>query len=773
MAQSSQRRAKTMHSRPIDLVLSKLPSATKDSNGWAACCPAHDDQTASLSIAEGSDGRALIHCKANCTTDAVLGKIGLKMADLYPKRTKEKPNKEREYIYQDEQGNPNRLVERLRYSDGSKSFPQYRPDPNNKGRWIKGVKGVRLLPYRLMELIAAPESQPVFIVEGEKDVDNLRKLGLVATCNSGGAGKWKAKHAVFLKNRIVYILPDNDPAGFSHAVSVAKSLEGIAKSVKFVVLPGLPPKGDVTNWLSDNHMKTPHDVIAKELLDIAEHCDGLLPQLPSDAGSVGGKATDDKSQSSQDFGERDPITGRLVLSADQTLPSAVAYVREFHSHVEARTLHCFAGKLVEWKNNCFTELEDEEMKNRLQPWLHGCQSKFSNPESEKGAPRFESNSRTINSALEAIRTYTYLPDTTANPSWLGDAPDGLSPRDIIACRSSLLHVPTRKKLRPTPRFFTTVSLDFDPNPAAPEPSEWHKFLSQVFEDDPEAIDSLWRWFGYVLSGSTNMQKMFMLIGPPRCGKRLISTVLKKLIGDRNCCGPTVFSLAEQFGLQELTGKSLAVVSDARFSGKELQTTIERLLCISGEDAISINRKFQKSHTVRLPVRFMFLTNEVPWLRDASGAIASRFIMIRMRKSFLGSEDWGLEEKLLAELPGIMNWALAGLDRLREQGRLSTPASAAEAIQDLKDSSSPVSQFVREECAIGEGYRIPVDELYDQWKTWCGKEGIAFTGKSTFGRDLSAAFPSIQRRRSTGLERFYDGIGGRYSMTQYCPKDGAF
>ena len=161
------------------------------------------------------------------------------------KPTEEKPVKARVvacYDYRAEDGSLLFQVQRFE----PKQFVQRRPDGDG---WQYKVKGTRQVPYRLPELVAAPLSSTVYIVEGEKDVDRLASLGLVATCNAGGAGKWKSCHAEHLKDRTVILIPDNDDAGREHVQKVAKSLKGIAAHVRILELPGLPEKGDVSDWL--------------------------------------------------------------------------------------------------------------------------------------------------------------------------------------------------------------------------------------------------------------------------------------------------------------------------------------------------------------------------------------------------------------------------------------------------------------------------------------------------------------------------------------------
>lgn len=146
------------------------------------------------------------------------------------------------YVYCDEHGEIRYIVHRY----DPKAFKQQAAS----GAW--SIQGIESLPYRLPEMLAQPEA-PVFIVEGEKDVDLLTGLGVVATCNNGGAGKFSEKLCRWFEGRKVAIIADNDDAGRKHAVDVANKLLGIASAIKIVELPGLPPKGDVSDWLESGH----------------------------------------------------------------------------------------------------------------------------------------------------------------------------------------------------------------------------------------------------------------------------------------------------------------------------------------------------------------------------------------------------------------------------------------------------------------------------------------------------------------------------------------
>jgi hypothetical protein len=236
---------------PLSAVLDKLSKVRKhrDGNGYEALCPAHEDRRRSLSVNQGKDERVLLHCHAGCTPEAVVKAMGLEMANLFADsngdgRTKTNGNIIQTYSYTDEAGVVK--FQCVRYEP--KNFKQRRPD--GKGGYIWNLQGVPLVLYRLPELLQTPADQIVYIVEGEKDVDNLRLQGLCATCNPMGAGKWKPIYNEALRGRQVVILPDNDEPGRKHAADIKKSLDGIAASVTILNLPNLPDKGDVSDWLA-------------------------------------------------------------------------------------------------------------------------------------------------------------------------------------------------------------------------------------------------------------------------------------------------------------------------------------------------------------------------------------------------------------------------------------------------------------------------------------------------------------------------------------------
>ncbi len=212
---------------------------------FTAKCPAHDDGRNSLSASQ-ADGKLLVKCHAGCETRAVLEATGLQMSDLFTEVPKKRDGAKKivnTYDYVNAEGILQYQV--LRYEP--KDFRQRRPDPDKPGRWIWNLKGVDRILYNLPSVReGAKLGEYIFLTEGEKDADALIKRKLRATTNAGGAAKWSKSYTKELNNSTVIILPDNDEAGEKHAKTVAAELDDCV----ILRLPGLPPKGDVSDWFA-------------------------------------------------------------------------------------------------------------------------------------------------------------------------------------------------------------------------------------------------------------------------------------------------------------------------------------------------------------------------------------------------------------------------------------------------------------------------------------------------------------------------------------------
>lgn len=456
-------------------------------------------------------------------------------------------------------------------------------------------------------------------------------------------------------------------------------------------------------------------------------------------------------------GKANGHAARLLLDPKAPLASAREFLAQRYMRDGMRTLHRHNGGFHAWTGTHYPESDPEQLRAELYGFLDGAVQ----PATEGKVAPFNPNKSKVNDVLDALAAAATLPASVHMPAWLGQSAD-LPADEIIACGNGLLHLPSGELLSHTPEFFTGNALDFDYAPTTPPPALWLRFLAELWPDDSEAIATLQEISGYLLTADTRQQKTFLIVGPKRSGKGTIARILTRLVGAENVAGPTLASLGQNFGLAPLIGKRVAIISDARLSSRADQQVIaERLLAISGEDALTIDRKFRAAWTGRLQTRFVVLTNELPRLADASGALASRFIVLTLTGSFYGREDHGLTDRLSTELPGILNWAIDGWRRLNSRGHFVPPPSSAEVTQELEDLASPVGAFIRERCERGPAYAVEVDSLYEAWMKWCESEGRDHAGtKATFGRDLRTVVPEVGKSRpraGDGRLRFYEGL----------------
>lgn len=212
--------------------LARLEDVGRQEHGWKARCPAHDDRHASLSVAEGDDGRVLVKCHAGegCSVEEICSVVGVEVRDLYPEAPREGNGRRivATYDYEDEHG---ALLFQVVRREG-KQFVQRRPD--GRGGWVWKGNSRRVL-FRLPRVLEAVKAgETVYIAEGEKDVLALEAAGVVATCNPMGAGKWRETYTKALKGANVVVIRDRDKEGHAHADKIAKAVEGVAASVRIV-----------------------------------------------------------------------------------------------------------------------------------------------------------------------------------------------------------------------------------------------------------------------------------------------------------------------------------------------------------------------------------------------------------------------------------------------------------------------------------------------------------------------------------------------------------
>jgi putative DNA primase/helicase len=429
---------------------------------------------------------------------------------------------------------------------------------------------------------------------------------------------------------------------------------------------------------------------------------------------------------------------RMFLDAEYTLSTGI-------------TLRWHRDQFSAWDGSKYRHVPDTELTGVLLQWLD-----------ERGAvatPRLASD------VVKCLASEIRVPVDVEPPALLGargaSYPDWLALGNGVIDLGEVAHG-TMPTLKPsTPRHFSTIALPYDYDPTAECPV-WFETLNGIFDGDVERVDLLAEWFGYCLTHDTRHHKIMLIEGAPRTGKSTLLRTMQSVIGPENCVSPRLTALSELFGLWNLVGKKAAICPDAHLGhGDKALATLELLKLISGEDSVEVHRKHLPSITMRLRIRFALACNELPKFGDYASALEARILVLPCRTSFVGREDKMLENKLLAERPGILRWSLEGLARLRERGGFTQPSVSTSVQRDFARLVNPVRAFLDDACDVRPDAECSRDKLWAAWKDWCEANGHRHGSRDVFGsrlRTLVRGLATRQPRMPDGTRpRFYQGI----------------
>jgi uncharacterized protein DUF5906/D5-like protein len=400
----------------------------------------------------------------------------------------------------------------------------------------------------------------------------------------------------------------------------------------------------------------------------------------------------------------------------------------------------YRGGFADYNAGRYEDLDDDAMSEALYAF-HDAARAWRGVGKKAKLEFFKPNRQTVGETRAALAAVCHLNKAIEQPCFL-DGRREPSPRDVLSFPNCLVDVRTLKTFEPTPDFFTPYACGFPYNADAPEPAQWFAFLKEIFAGEycDEQIRSLQEVIGYIISSDNSLEKAFLLYGVTRSGKDTIKNMIRALLSMGSIAGPTLDSLATDFGLSQLIGKALAIIGDARIGAKTNKDLLtENILKIVGRGFFTINRKYGSYWEGALPVKMLILSNMLLKLIDESAAIAGRFVTFRTMVSFLGKEDPDLfERKLLPERDGVLLWALEGLRRVRENGRIyESPISVADRRQLARQSSSSLA-FIEERLEIGNFATSTKDDVFAEWQAWCSGNGLYAGSKSHFMESLRAA-----------------------------------
>jgi putative DNA primase/helicase len=454
--------------------------------GKAYCCPAHDDRTPSLTVSQGEDGRVLVKCHAGCETEDVVTALGLTMTDLF--EPKNEPVARRAsrivdtYSYTDE--NCTLLFEVCRLEP--KGFRQRRPDGN--GGWVSNLDKTRRVLFRLPYVLEAVKAGGiVYVAEGEKDVIAIEKTGAIATCNPGGAGKWRPDYSDVFTGARVRVIADNDGPGIRHARDVAESLMPRATSVAL---------------LRAAHGKDAFDHLAGGLT-----LDDLVP-LDDD---ILGEST----------GTHDPDSPVQLHRSDMGNARLFARIHGQNVRFDRRW-----NQLLVWETHRWAEDRDGRLIRMAEGVAHSRFKdawKIADKDEAKRAAKFAIDSENRAKIVAMLELAKSLPPiATIEEDWDGDPMLLGVPNGVVDLRTGQLRTGRRDD-----RITMQAGVAFDPQASC---TRWIQFLHEVFGGDQKLMEFVRCAIGYSITGDVSEQILFLLYGDGANGKSTLLNAIRHALG---------------------------------------------------------------------------------------------------------------------------------------------------------------------------------------------------------------------------------------------------
>ena len=635
---------------------------------------------------------------------------GIEHAPMPPRASRQQRKIDAVYSYLDEDGRL--LYEAVRFRP--KGFAYRRRD--GVGEYVWNLDGVRRVPYRLSELLNTAD---VFVAEGEKDVDRLVALGLTATCNPGGAGKWDPAYDQYFGGKGVTVIPDNDEEGRRHAYQVAASLYGTAAAVMVLELPDLPPKGDVSDWLDAGGTR-------ERLLELALQ----VPEYqPSAEPSTNG------------------VKPRLTVT-DKITTNVLADII-----IEGNTFAIDQGeKLYRYQDGVYRSDGVRFVRQQVKKIMVGA-----------GAESSWSSHR-------AEETVKYI---GADAPILWDQP----PTDIINVADGLLDIsdldnPTL--LPHTSDYLSAVQLPATYNPEADCPRV-KAFCADIWPED--AVDVFFELFGVATVPNLGKDKAILLIGSGGNGRSTYLRLLREFVGGQYCSAMSLQRIEDnRFAIARAVGKLINISPDLPAKHLETSSTFKAW---TGGDTLTAEYKHRDAFEFTPYARLLFSANYYPKSSDATSAFFDRWIVLEFNKVFRGASTEIAQDKLVAEmttteeLSGLLNEALAGLKRFQQRGNryLVSPTMKA-AWTEFKDATDPLSVWLDAAIVVDSGIFTTKDDLLRAYNSACRANGRPEMNRTSFGRalrqirsDLFNDATEAQRTVAEKLQRCWIGVGLKSTETE--------
>jgi len=679
------------------LFCSKLEKVKQTSNGIEALCPVHDDKKASLTASLNGE-KILFKCQAGCGNNEILQTINMEWDQFFVHSDNSKTQKKKEvcrYRYKNKDGKHAFDVVRLE----PKTFRPQRPD----GKW--SLEGIERVPYNLPELLqGVKDLKLIILLEGEKDVDSAMAMGLIATTFVGGAGKWRDEYSEYFHGADVVLIPDNDFPGLKGMTYIAKKLHGTASRIRMLELPGLGPS-------QEKH--------GKDFSDWA-NLDGNTPIILNDLVME----TEEWMLPLDDW----------LVATDSGFKVNKALLSEQVASDEGGNLICVCQTFWKYSSGVWKREKDAQIKAQIH---------------RKIAMREEALVYLTSALVEDVFKQLGLILIAPPEFQFNREPMIINFTNGTLClREGEFSGSHRREL------FQNIQFPYDFNRDSHCPN-WDLFLESL-EFDPDTLSRLQEWTGYCLLPMVqgNLQKSLFLIGEGANGKSVFLETLAAVLD--NVSHLELSELFDRFKIAELESKLANICTDVETS-KVMDARFKKI--VAGEPQ-SAERKFKEPFEFKPFAKILFSANDFIPTKDRTHGYYRRFDILKFNRIFKTEEQKPeLLQELKEEVPGILNWALEGLERLSQQNWIMTKSSYMENCHnEFKRATNPLQLFIDEECVLDGNATVDTNELRSSYKHYCEDKGYKVLSDNNLGKELKRLKVENTRIRSEGVRiNEYKGI----------------
>jgi len=690
-------------------------------NLYRADCPACSDTKQHLYISK-KDSKILVDCKKGCSFSEIVKASNLKASDFFNDDTSNKKprwNLLRTHNYTDEAGRTIAKKEIYDKGDGDKTAIWYRAEGK---KFVKGLNGLKMPLYHLHKFINAPKSVPLYIVEGEKDVETMERLGLIATTSPNGAGsKWSKAHNKYLDGWNVVILADNDEAGRKHAEQTARTIAGTVKALKVIqsaeVYPDLKKKGDISDIVKE--------IGAEQAKARLIETQKKTPVFSPDS-ETAPFITAEQEQPETKFYMWDD-TGNAEMFVNLYGENIrYNYVRKkwlvydgkkWAFSFEDKEIGFFVDKTLKHMNdNILSAMEKANKQDEALHDTEGYKKHIKATRSNKGR----------NNMLDISRHH------------VGIEPKDLDENDLLFnCQNGTLDLETFE-FKPHNRldYITKISsVEYNPNAKSPL---FEKFIADIMQNDAELIEYLQKVLGYCLTGLTREECFFIFYGlTTRNGKSTLLETFSYLLGDTDgysvSVAPSTLIERNSGGaspeILHIKGARLMRCGELKAEAMLDDTFIKS---ITGNDMITARALYGECEEFRCKAKLIANTNGLPPTKSNDLFKSGRVFVVPFGRHFTEEEqDKDLKSKFRQpeNLSGILNFCIEGLKKYYKDG-LKPPASVLKATEEYQQENDKLKQFF-DDCMIQDGSNTPVSEIYPVYKLWCIENGYKAEGKRSF------------------------------------------